>query len=182
MSFYSLWPTRHCKDTRFWLSENKLSDLKWRIQQKKFCSLCQKILSSLAIWVSGNWKALIYWPKPGFTGPNNWHNTVSTKFPHASGVSGRALSTGPIGNWLANGIGLISQTKFSLLFFLAVSWFLAVKSLKNLLPTTFIIKSCQFRENIANWMPPSHLLGCVALNRSFKMATVSLRCGLGESQ
>ena len=60
----------------------------------------------------GQWQALIYWPKPGFTGPNNWHNTLSTKFPHASQASGRALFTGPIGNWLANGIRpvLISQT------------------------------------------------------------------------
>ena len=60
----------------------------------------------------GQWQALIYWPKPGFTGPNNWHNTMSTKFPHASRASGRALFTGPIGNWLANGVGpvLISQT------------------------------------------------------------------------
>ena len=45
---------------------------------------------------------------------NNWHNTMSTKFPHASRVSGRALFTGSIGNWLANGIGpvLILQTDY----------------------------------------------------------------------
>ena len=67
----------------------------------------------------GQWQALIYWPKPGFTGPNNWHNTMFTKFPHASRASGRALFTGPIGNWLANGIGpvLISQTAKYLLWF-----------------------------------------------------------------
>ena len=60
----------------------------------------------------GQWQALIYWPKPGFTGPKNWHNTISTKFPHASRASGRALLIGLIGNRLANGIGpvLISQT------------------------------------------------------------------------
>ena len=53
----------------------------------------------------GQWQALIYWPKPGFSGPNDWHNTMSREFPHASRASGRALFTGPIGNWLANGIG-----------------------------------------------------------------------------
>ena len=60
----------------------------------------------------GQWQALIYWPKPGFTGPNNWHNTISTKIPHASRASGRALFISPTGNWLANGVGpvLISQT------------------------------------------------------------------------
>ena len=37
---------------------------------------------------------------------------MSTKFPHASRASGKALFTGPIGNWLANGAGpvLILQT------------------------------------------------------------------------
>ena len=35
MIFYSPWPTRHRKDTRFWLAENKLSDLKSRLKQKK---------------------------------------------------------------------------------------------------------------------------------------------------
>ena len=64
----------------------------------------------------GQWQALIYWPKPGFTDPNNWHNTNSTKFSHASRASGRALFTGPIGNWLANGVGpvLISQTAWEI--------------------------------------------------------------------
>ena len=56
-------------------------------------SLWQKLLSSLAIWACGK-----HWS----TGPNNWHNTMSTKFPHASRASGTALFTGPIGNWLAN--------------------------------------------------------------------------------
>ena len=65
----------------------------------------------------GQWQALIYWPKTGFTGPNNWHNTMSRKFPHASRASGRAVFTGPIGNWLANGVGpvLISQTVIPML-------------------------------------------------------------------
>ena len=36
------------------------------------------------IELTGQWQALVYWPKPGFTGPNNWHNTMSTQFPHAS--------------------------------------------------------------------------------------------------
>ena len=60
----------------------------------------------------GQWLALIYWPKPGFTGPNKWHNTMSTKFTRANRASGKALFTGPIGNWLANGVGPvpISQT------------------------------------------------------------------------
>ena len=60
----------------------------------------------------GQWQALIYWPKPGFTGPNNWHNTISTKFAYASPASGRVLIIGLIGNRLANGVGpvLISQT------------------------------------------------------------------------
>ena len=59
----------------------------------------------------GQWQALICWPKPGFTGPNDWQNTMSTKFPHPSRARGRALFTGPIGNWLANSVGpaLISQ-------------------------------------------------------------------------
>ena len=76
-------------------------------------SLAQSVPKTIALTGHlGQWQALIYWPKPGFTGPNNWHNTMSTKFPHASRASGRALFTGPIGNWLANGVGpvLISQT------------------------------------------------------------------------
>ena len=62
-------------------------------QEDPCYSLCQKLLSSLAIW-----QALIYWPKPRFTGPNNRYNTTSKKFPHASRAGGRALFTGPIGN------------------------------------------------------------------------------------
>ena len=87
-----------------------------------FFSLCQKLLSSLAIWASGKcWSVLL--AQTRFYG----HNTMSTKFPHASRASGRALFTGPIGNWHANGVGpvLISQTvssNFSLRFDGIVSW------------------------------------------------------------
>ena len=103
-NFYSSWPTRHRKDTRFWLAENKLSDFEVKTQTKSF-------------------------------------------------------------------LHCIS----------AIPWFSKVKSSKNAQPWTFVIKSHQFHENIANQTPPPPLLWCAALIRVFKMATVSLLCRVGES-
>ena len=34
--FDSLWPTQHCKDSRFWLVENKLADFEVEAQRKNF--------------------------------------------------------------------------------------------------------------------------------------------------
>ena len=64
----------------------------------------------------------------------------------------------------------------------ASPWFSKVKSNKNAKPWTFVIKSRQFHQNIANRISPSPLLRCAALNRVLKMVTVSLRCRVGESE
>ena len=94
----------------------------------------------------GQWQALIYWPKPGFTGPNNWHNTMSSKFPHASRANGRALFTGPIGNWLANGVGpvLISQTGIwsaSIIFLHRFRWWLVAGAYCMAVPSYYLKQS-----------------------------------------
>ena len=73
-----------------------------------------------------------------------------------------------------------TQTKNFLCCVSAIPWFSKVKSSKNAQPWAFFIKSRQFHENIANQTPPSPLLRWAALNRVFKMATVSLRCRVGE--
>ena len=92
-------------------------------------SLCQKLLSSLAIWASGK-----HWS----TGPNQFFLLAQiidiTLCPQNFHLplplpldSSRALFTSPIGNWLANGVVpvLISQTvkASEILTFYVLPWY-----------------------------------------------------------
>ena len=71
---------------------------------------------------------------------------MSTKFPHASRANGRALFTGPIGNWLANGVGpvLISQTGIwsaSIIFLHRFRWWLVAGAYCMAVPSYYLKQS-----------------------------------------
>ena len=110
------------------------------VQKQLSCVLTSAVCAKnyWAHWPFGPMASTGLLAQPGFTGPNNWHNTMSTIFPQASRASGRALFTGPIRNWLANVVGpvLISQTASVTLTFDLWPWPFAWTSLLSLVNTS----------------------------------------------